>query len=85
MNKLKRLAVSFTLMSVLAVTTFAGETAPHCLPGQTNSPPCASQSVTDDSTAPGQTPTGPGQTECPPHTVDLMDIVEAALWSLLLF
>ena len=86
MNHLKRLGLTFTLMSVLAVTTFAGETeTPPCAPGQTESPPCSSQP-----TNPGQTdtpPAAPGQTEAPPvsDNVDLVGLVEAALWSLLLF
>jgi hypothetical protein len=81
MTNLKKLGLSFTLMSVLSVTSFAGETlTPPCEPGQTNSPPCVSLSVSDD-------PTAPGQTESPPasDTVDLIGLVEAALWSLSLF
>ena len=56
MKKLKRLALSLTLMSVLAAAAFAGETnAPPCAPGETQSPPCAAQSVNDDSAVPGET------------------------------
>jgi hypothetical protein len=81
MNKLKRLAVSFTLMSILAVTTFAGETpTPPCAPGETEGPPCISQSVNDDSEAPGQTNSPPAS-----DTVDLVDAVEGVLWALSLF
>ena len=82
MGNLKRLFVSFTLMSVLAVAAFAGETeSPPCAPGQTSTPPCSSAPVTsgDDAT--------PGQVDGPPasNTVDVIDLAEAALWSLLLF
>lgn len=78
MKHFKRPVLSLMLMCVLAGAAFAD---PSCAnPGQTNAPPCSSQSVSDDSTA-------PGQTESPPvsDTVDLVDIVEAALWSLMLF
>ncbi len=88
MTKPKRLALSFTLICVLAIAAFAGETLnPPCAPGDILTPPCSSQSVNDDSTAPGETPTGPGQTGTPPvsNTVDLVGLVEAALWSLSLF
>jgi hypothetical protein len=81
MNHLKRLGLTFALMSVLAVTTFAGITeTPPCVPGETLAPPCVSQSVSDDSTDPGQTNSPPAS-----DTVDLMGIVEAALWALSLF
>ena len=81
MNHLKRLGLTFTLMSVLAVTTFAGITeTPPCAPGETSGPPCSSQPMSDDSADPGQTNSPPAS-----DTVDLMDIVEAALWSLTLF
>jgi hypothetical protein len=42
MKSLKRLGVSFTLIAVLSMATFAGETnAPPCAPGEIPSPPCA--------------------------------------------
>lgn len=91
MTKLKRLTLSSTLISVLAIAAFAGETLnPPCAPGDILTPPCSSQSVSDDSTAPGQTdtpPASPGQTNAPPTSdaVDLVGLVEAALWSLSLF
>jgi len=81
MNKLQRLILSFTLMSVLAVAAFAGETpTPPCAPGETQGPPCSSQSVTDGSTAPGET-SGPPASDA----VDVIGIAEIALRSLLLF
>ncbi|HXT63016.1 MAG TPA: hypothetical protein VN696_08270 [Pyrinomonadaceae bacterium] len=81
MEKLKTLALSFTLISILAVAVFAGETnAPPCAPGETGAPPCSSQSVTDDSTTPGETQGPPAS-----NTVDVISIAEAARWSLSLF
>lgn len=81
MNHLKRLGLIFTLMSVLAVAAFAGETpSPPCVPGETNTPPCAAQSVNDD-------PVIPGETAAPPAlpAVDITDITGAVMWALSLF
>jgi hypothetical protein len=79
MEKLKRLALSFTLMSVVAVATLAGDTnSPPCTPGETSGPPC-SQAVTDSST-------DPGETNAPPsNAVDLTTIAEAVQLALSLF
>lgn len=59
MKNLKRLGVSVTLMFVLAVVAFAGETqSPPCAPpepGETQSPPCAGTSMPGDSLTPGET------------------------------
>jgi hypothetical protein len=59
MKNLRRLGVSVTLMCILAVVAFAGETqAPPCAPpepGITNTPPCAAaQIMPGDSLAPGE-------------------------------
>ena len=64
MKNLKRLGVSFTLMCVLAMATFAGETnSPPCAPpdpGEVNSPPCAGgQMLPGDSLTPGDTSAPP--------------------------
>jgi hypothetical protein len=81
MEKLKRLAVSIALVSVLAGAAFGGETnSPPCEPGQTGTPPCAAQSVNDDSADLGETLTPPAQS-----MVDVTDITEAVLWALSLF
>jgi hypothetical protein len=90
MEKLKRLTLSFILMSVVAVAASAGETegppapgqteAPPCAPGELQGPPCSSQSANNDSTAPGEILNPPAS-----DTVDLVDIAEAAFWSLTLF
>ena len=77
---LKRLCLAFTLISVLAVASFAGETgSPPCIPGETGTPPCSSQSVTDGSTDPGEM-SGP-----PSNAVDLTTIVGAVGIALSLF
>ena len=57
MKNLKLLGSSVTLLCVLSMTAFAGETnSPPCAPGETNSPPCAAaQVIPDDSVAPGAT------------------------------
>jgi hypothetical protein len=79
MTNLKRLVLSLSLMSILAVTALAGETsAPPCVPGQIETPPC-SQSVTESSTDPGET-NGP-----PSNAVDVVTIVDAVQLALSLF
>ena len=57
MKNLKRLGLSFVLVSALALTAFAGETPTGpCAPGETPTGPCATAQVTqDDSVAPGET------------------------------
>ena len=61
MKSPKRLGLSFVLVSVFALTVFAGQTRAECTPpapGQTDTPPCGAAQVTpDDSVAPGQTDT----------------------------
>jgi hypothetical protein len=81
MEKLKRLALSLTLMSVLSASAVAGETnSPPCSPGETHSPPCPTQSVNEDPLVPGETSTPPALS-----AVYVTDIAETLLWSLLLF
>jgi hypothetical protein len=80
MNKLQRLFLSFTLMSVLAASAFAGETpSTPCAPGETQTPPCSSQSVSDGSTVTGEVNSPPAS------DIDVIGIAEIALGSLLLF
>jgi hypothetical protein len=70
MDKLKQLTLAFTLMSLLAITAFGGETlTPPCAPGQTETPLCSQ--MTDGSTDPGET-NGP-----PSSAVNVTTIVEA--------
>ena len=79
MTNLKRLVLSLSLMSILAVTALAGETsAPPCVPGQIETPPCSGQNISGGSTAPGET-SGP-----PASAVDIVGLAEIALESLLL-
>lgn len=81
MEKLKRLALSFTLMFVLAGAIFADDPMPPCNPGETHTPPCSSQPLNDDSAVPGEIQSPPAS-----HTaVDVTDITEAVLWALSLF
>ena len=80
MDCLKRITLSFTVMSMLTVATFAGETnSPPCAPGETSTPPCSSQSITDGSTDPGE------KNGSPSDAVDLTPIVEAVELALSLF
>jgi hypothetical protein len=75
---LKRLALSFTLICVLAGASLAGETPiGPCAPGQTDTPPCSQ--MTDGSTDPGET-NGP-----PSSAIDATTIVEAVELALSLF
>jgi hypothetical protein len=82
MNNLKRLVVTLSLMSVLAVTAFAGETptgpcSPE--PGQTSTPPCSSAPLTNNSVV-------PGETESPPAAdFSVLSIFEDALINWLIF
>ena len=77
MENLKRLALSFTLLSILAVAAFGGEIpSPPCAPGETQGPAC---SQSDGSTDPGET-SGP-----PASAVDLTTIVEALELALSLY
>jgi hypothetical protein len=78
MNYLKKLALAFTVLSVLTVASVAGETnSPTCAPGETSTPPCSSQAVTDDSTGDMNTP--------PSNEVDLTTVVEVVQLALSLF
>ena len=80
MNHLKRLSLTFILVFVLSVTAFAEPLTPPCAPGQTESPPCAAQSVNDASVVPGETLPPPAL-----PAVDITDITEAVMWALWLF
>lgn len=82
MTYLRRLGLSLTLMSVLAVAAFAGETQgppATCVPGEMNGPPCPTQSLTDSSIDPGE------QNGPPSNAVDLTTIVEGIQLALSLF
>ena len=84
MKNLKRLTLSFALVCALVTTTLAGETncppLPPCVPGETQSPPCQAQSVDDESAALAETSTPSAE-----PVLDVTDIAETLLWSLLLF
>ena len=74
MKNLRRLGISITLLCVLAVAAFAGDTnSPPCAPGDTSSPPCASaQMAPDDSVA-------TGTVNSPPASEVEISITEVAL------
>jgi hypothetical protein len=83
MNHVKRLVVTLSLISVLSITSFAGDinTSP-CTPpdpGQMSTPPCATaQLATDDAT-------NSGQPDAPPEAdaMVIVTIVDAAIEALL--
>jgi hypothetical protein len=86
MKNLKRLGASVTLMFVLAVVAFAGETqSPPCAPpepGETQSPPCAAASMTPgDSLAPGKTNSPPASNAAvtPSFTEVAVDLLQSVL------
>jgi hypothetical protein len=81
MKYFKTLTLAFTMIFVLATAAVGGETqSPPCVPGETQGPPCTVQTVTDESEVPGETSSPPAE-----PLVDVTDITEALLWSLLLF
>ncbi len=86
MKNLKRLGVSVTLMFVLAVVAFAGETqSPPCAPpepGETQSPPCAAAQMTPgESVASGETSSPPvSNAEDAPSVTELaVDLLQSVL------
>jgi hypothetical protein len=76
MKHLKTLTLSFVLISALAVVALAD--GPDCAPGQTSTPPCTGQALTDGSTNPGEQ-NGPPSSD----SVDLIGLAETALMLLL--
>jgi hypothetical protein len=74
MKNLKMLGISVTLLCVLSMTAFAGDTnSAPCAPGDTNSPPCASAQIpADDAVA-------PGTVNSPPASEVEVSITEIAL------
>ena len=83
MKNLKRLGVSVTLMFVLAVVAFAGETqSPPCAPGETQSPPCAAAQMTPgESVASGETSSPPVSNagDAPSVTELAVDLLQSVL------
>jgi len=79
MNNLRGLALSLTLLLLLAPAALAGETpGPPCAPGETAGPPC-SQAVSSASAEPGDMNTPPS------NEVDLTTVVEVVQLALSLF
>ena len=83
MRNLKLLGISVTLLCVMSMTAFAGDTtSPPCAPGETISPPCASaQLVPDDSVMPGQTDTPPASNSGGEYSIAevAVDLFQSAL------
>jgi len=83
MKTLKRLVVTSTLLTLLAITTLAGETPTMpCPPGETPTWPCVSSPATseDDLGTPGQSE-NPSASEA----VDVIDLADTMFWALTLF
>lgn len=78
MKSLKRLGVSVTLLCVLSMTAFAGDTSsPPCGspdPGTVSSPPCSVAQVTTDDAVPGDTNGSPSS-----YATDIPAISEVAI------
>jgi hypothetical protein len=81
MKNLKLLGISVTLLCVMSMTAFAGDTtSPPCAPGDTTSPPCAmSQVVPDDAVILGQTDTPPASDSAAAYSVAREVVVDLAL------
>ena len=84
MKNLKRLSAAVVLTFVLGLSAFAGEiSTPPCAPpepGQIPTVPCSGQTMSDDSTAPGEVNTPPAS-----NTVEIIAVVDAAMNLLLFF
>ena len=81
MNRLKSLVAAATLTFALAVSAAGEPTPPVCNPGETHTPPCASPLV-----APEEPVVLSGATSTLPEaqTVEIVSLVELALYALLL-
>jgi hypothetical protein len=81
MKNLKLLGISVTLLCVMSMTAFAGETiSPPCAPGETISPPCAvAQTAPDGSVIPGETSSPPASDSAAAYSVAREVVVDLAL------
>ena len=81
MNTFKSVVRAVALTLALAVAA-VGQTAPLCVPGQTETPPCPLAQTTSEQpvVVPGETLTSPE-----PQSVEIVSLVELALHALLLF
>ena len=80
MNTLKSLVTAVALTFALAVAA-VGQTAPSCLPGHTETPPCLSAQATAEEPV-----VVPGATQALPEgqSVEIASMIELALHVLLL-
>jgi len=83
MKNLKLLGISVTLLCVLSITAFAGDTnSPPCAPGDTNSPPCAMSQISADEPETSTDTVAPASTAEPSYLVS--EVTVALLQSVLL-
>jgi hypothetical protein len=84
MKSLNRLGVSVTLLCVLSMTAFAGDTnSPPCGspdPGTVSSPPCSVAQVTTDDAVPGDTNDTPSSYATDMPAISEVAIVLAQYW-----
>lgn len=80
MNTFKSVVGALALTFTLAVSA-AGQTAPPCVPGHTETPPCQSVQATSEEpvVVPAETETWPAA-----QNVEIASLVELALYVLLL-
>ena len=80
MNTLKSLVAAVALTFALAVAA-VGQTAPPCVPGHTETPPCPSAQATSEEPV-----AVPGETQALPEaqSVEIVSLVELALSVLML-
>lgn len=84
MKNLRTLGLCMTLISVLAVTTFAGETStPPCAPpdpGIMSTPPCGGGQVAPDNDASGQNSASPESSAAEAWVAEVtVDLIESVL------
>ena len=80
MNTLKSFVAAATLTFALAVSA-AGDTTPVCNPGETHTPPCPATLVVPEEPV---VVSGETQTSSAAQSVEIVSLVEIALYALLL-
>ena len=84
MKSLRRLCAAIVLTGLLGLSAFAGEiSTPACAPPEPGiilTPPCAAQTLADDSAVPGEVETPPAS-----NAIDMSSAIELLINLLLLF
>ena len=84
MKNLRRLGAAVVLTGLLGLSAFAGEiSTPPCAPPEPGiilTPPCAAQTLANDSAVPGEVETPPAS-----NAIDMPSVTELAINLLLLF